>query len=123
MQCPKCSAKMEKVFVKFGIVERCSKCAGLWFDALEDEDTAAFAEHIDTGNAKIGAEYNKIDKINCPVCPSSPLLRMVEPSQPHIWFEACPTCYGRFYDAGEFRDVSEFSFGDIVKRFTAKPRP
>lgn len=123
MQCPKCSQKMEKVFTKFGIVDRCTGCAGMWFDVLEDQDTAAHASVIDTGSPSVGKQYNAIDKIQCPVCQNSPLLRMVDPAQPHIWFEGCATCYGRFYDAGEFRDVSEHTLGDLIKRFQAKPRP
>jgi len=122
MQCPKCEQRMEKVFVKTGIVDRCTGCAGMWFDVLEEQDVAAFARQVDSGSAKVGASFNRVDEIFCPRCPNSALLRMVDAKQPHIWFEACPHCHGRFYDAGEFRDASEHSLMDVVKRFTAKPR-
>ncbi len=123
MQCPKCQQNMEKVFTKFGIVDRCTSCTGMWFDVLEDEDMARHAGVIDTGSEAVGAEFNRIDHIFCPVCANSPLLRMVDPSQPHIWYEGCATCHGRFYDAGEFRDVTDHTLGDVIKRFSAKPRP
>ena len=50
------------------------------------------------------------------------MLRMVDPRQPHIWFESCPVCHGRFYDAGEYRDFAEFTLGDLIRRFTAPAR-
>ena len=37
-------------------------------------------------------------------------------------FESCKTCYGRFYDAGEFRDFAEITVEDVVKRFAVKAR-
>jgi len=122
MQCPKCSQQMEKVFTKFGIVDRCTGCSGLWLDALEDQDLAGCADVVDTGAAALGKKFNAIDKIDCPACPATPMLRMVDADQPHVWFESCPTCRGRFYDAGEFRDVSEHTLGDFFKRLVAKPR-
>ena len=122
MNCPKCKAAMEKVTNKEGVIDRCTQCNGLWFDMLEHEDLKRFAEVVDTGNAEVGARYNIIDQIYCPTCPNSKMLRMVDAKQPHIWFESCPTCYGRFYDAGEFLDASVLSVGDFFKRLLAKER-
>lgn len=122
MQCPKCQQQMEKVFTKFGIVDRCTGCAGMWFDVLEDKDMAKLAGVVDTGSKAVGKQFDHIDEIYCPVCPNSKLLRMVDPAQPHIRFESCNVCHGRFYDAGEYRDVSHLGVSDFFKRFAAKPR-
>ena len=43
----------------------------------------------------------------CPQCEFVPLIRMVDVKQPDLHFESCKECYGRYYDAGEFREVSE----------------
>ena len=122
MQCPKCEAAMQAIETEKGTVDRCSQCQGLWFDLLEDEDHKPLAEAIDTGPAELGATYHAIDRIHCPVCPDSPLIRMVDPVQPHIWFESCTTCYGRFFDAGEFRDLAEVTLQDFMKRFSVQAR-
>lgn len=123
MQCPKCHAVMAQVGVEGAVVDRCVACHGLWFDLLEHEDLKAFAAQIDTGDPAVGEQHNRIDRICCPVCRNDqPLIRMVDPQQPHIWFESCTVCYGRFYDAGEFRDFAEFGFRDWLKRFRAAPR-
>lgn len=122
MECPKCHAAMEKVSTPAGEVDRCSGCKGLWFDILEHEDQRAHAAALDIGDAALGQQHNQHDQINCPVCANSPLIRMVDPQQPHIWFESCTVCYGRFFDAGEFRDLSEFKFADLLKRWRAVAR-
>jgi hypothetical protein len=71
----------------------------------------------------LGSLQNAIDRINCPVCPSGqPLIRMVDPKQPHIWFESCTVCYGRFYDAGEFKDFAEFTVAEWFKGLKSTAR-
>lgn len=122
MQCPKCQAEMEKVATAHGVVDRCSACMGLWFDLMEHEELKNDAEIIDIGSVEVGRRHNQIDRISCPVCPNTKLLRMVDPQQPHIWFESCPVCYGRYFDAGEFRDLSEHTLGDLFKRWRSKAR-
>lgn len=123
MDCPKCDSKMEKVTFKEIEVDRCTGCKGLWFDMLEHEDLKHIedSENIDTGDAATGRQYNKIDKINCPVCNSS-MIRMVDQDQSHIWFESCSTCYGVFFDAGEFRDYKEVSIMDFIRDIITRER-
>lgn len=120
MQCPKCQSVMEQVHTPYGDLERCTSCKGLWLDMLEHEDLKEVADVVDIGDPAVGARFNTIDRIYCPVCPNNKLIRMVDPLQPHIWFESCPTCYGRFLDAGELKDLSERTFDDIVKLFQVR---
>lgn len=122
MICPKCQSPMEKVATAAGVVDRCTACKGMWFEIQEFEDQKAHAAIIDIGDAALGAQHNANDRIRCPVCANSPLIRMVDPQQPHIQFESCTVCYGRFFDAGEYRDLSELTLSDLYKRWTAKPR-
>ena len=113
---------MVSVSTEAGSVDQCSACGGLWFDRLEDKKQLDFAEQIDTGNAERGARFNTVDRISCPVCANTPLTRMVDNDQPHIWFEACPSCNGRFFDAGEYKDLADRSLSDLVRAFRAKAR-
>lgn len=122
MKCPKCNSIFEKVTTAAGDVDRCSSCNGLWLDVLVHDDIKQMADHVDIGDAEAGAKLNATDQINCPSCPSSKLIRMVDPVQPHIWFESCPTCYGRFFDAGELIDLSERTLGDFIKSFSVVER-
>ncbi|HEV8693047.1 MAG TPA: zf-TFIIB domain-containing protein [Lysobacter sp.] len=122
MQCPKCDSAMERVDYQSSLVHRCTHCAGLWFEPVEHERLKDVAEQIDTGDAAVGAQYNRVDRITCPKCTNWPLLRMVDPQQPHIWFESCKNCYGRFYDAGEFRDFAEHTLVEFFEDINAPAR-
>jgi Zn-finger nucleic acid-binding protein len=103
-------------------VDRCVSCKGLWFEMLADQNMLWKATAIDTGDEKVGAKYNAVDRIDCPVCPNTRMLRMVDNRQPHVWFESCPSCYGRFFDAGEFRDLAEHSLSDVIRDLFTKER-
>jgi len=123
MDCPKCISGMEKVVFENVEVDRCKNCEGIWFDMLEHEDlkTLQGSEAIDTGDPEKGKDYNKIDNINCPDCKTK-MIKMVDNRQPHIWYEFCLTCYGLFFDAGEFTDFKNFTLSDILKGIKAKER-
>jgi len=115
MKCPKCHSEMEVVKMESGEVDRCISCKGLWFDILESEKFISQAKILDTGDAKVGVASNTIDRINCPACANMPMIRMVDSRQHHIWFESCPSCGGRFFDAGEFKDLSSHTLLDVVR--------
>ncbi len=123
MQCPKCQQAMERLSFPAAEVDRCSGCQGIWFDMLEHEDLRDQAAVLDIGSAEVGAKFNSVDVIPCPVCPNTTMIRMVDIEQPHIWFESCPVCFGRFFDAGEYRDLADRSIGDFFKRLRVKARP
>lgn len=122
MQCPKCDSVMAPVAYQTSTVHRCTNCAGLWFEPVDHERLKELAEQVDTGDAEVGKQYNRIDRINCPKCTNRPLIRMVDAQQPHIWFESCKHCYGRFYDAGEFRDFAEHTLAEFFEDLDAPAR-
>lgn len=123
LACPKCAAGMHRRDYDAGSAYRCGGCEGLWFPMLEHEALREEADVVDVGCEVAGARYNAVDRIQCPACAhDAPLVRMVDAQQPHIWFESCKTCYGRFYDAGEFRDFAEITVEDFVKRLSVKAR-
>jgi len=115
MNCPKCSSKFEKITFADIEVDRCLGCQGLWFDMLEKDDLVKIegSEVIDIGERQVGAEYDSMREIKCPVC-NVEMLPMVDKDQYHIKYESCPICYGTFFDAGEFKDLKEHN---VVERF------
>ena len=122
MHCPKCDSAMTPVLRQSSTVQRCTGCSGLWFEPLDHERLKEEAEQIDTGDAAIGAQFNQVDRIQCPKCANWPLIRMVDAQQPHIWFESCKNCYGRFFDAGEFRDFAEHTLVEFFEDLDAPAR-
>src|SRR5688500_12312425 len=127
INCPRCSATMGKVTFGSVVVDRCTSCKGLWFDAREHErlKDVEGAETIDVGPLATGATKPATDaadrsnrpsdaKIDCPVCHTR-MIRMVDHQQPHIHYESCTVCHGVFFDAGEFRDYKDQTVSEWFK--------
>lgn len=116
MHCPKCTREMEKVTHGGVEVDRCTGCHGIWFDLLEREKLTALedSKKIDPGSAEVGANWNVVDRIDCPKC-GTRMARLVDPQQRHVWYEACETCNGIFLDAGEFRDLKSLTLLDRLR--------
>ena len=108
MKCAKCGGEMEKVLFEDIEVDRCTWCKGLWFDALEHEHLKAMAgsESIDIGDPEAGEATNEVRKVDCPVCKTA-MIKMVDNNQPDLRYESCKSCYGVFFDAGEFKQYKE----------------
>ena len=122
MKCPKCNAEMEQIHTVYADIDRCTGCMGIWLDLLEYKDIKNIADEIDVGDPEVGREFDKQDEISCPVCANSSMIKMADPRQPHIHFESCGSCYGRFYDAGELRDLAEETFLDFLRDLIAHER-
>ena len=114
MECPKCQAQMERVQFEEVEVDRCVRCGGLWFDALEHEGLQgrAGSEAIDSGPRWQSSMHNVQGKVFCPT-DGTLMIRMVNAAQPHMWVESCPVCHGSFFDAGEFTDFKEHTIGEL----------
>lgn len=116
MECPKCQSDFELIHLQGVEFERCTQCHGLWFDMLEKEDLLNIrgSEVIDVGDEQVGETYNNIKHVDCPKC-GQRMISMVDKDQFHIHYESCPSCFGTFFDAGEFRDLKERT---VVERFS-----
>ncbi len=124
MECPKCQARMEAVRFEGTEVDRCVRCGGLWFDALEHEELRrqAGAEAIDTGPTWQAPMHDVQGKVLCPI-DGTLMVRMVDAGQPSIWVESCPMCQGTFFDAGEFTDSKEYTIGELLRGQRREPAP
>ena len=123
MDCPKCFRSMELVSFKSIEVERCTGCHGLWFGLLEAERLARVSgsEAIDDGDPHEGARWDGVMRVVCPEC-ETPMVRMADARQHHLWYETCKVCGGMFFDAGEFRDYKERSILDFFHDLFTKER-
>ena len=119
-----------KVLTQSGevIVDKCERCAGIWFDLgeaekLKDEWTSVT---LDDGDVNVGKIYNEITNIDCPRCMKA-MASVNDPMQTHIQYEVCAE-HGVFMDAGEFSDFREITLKeafdhilDIYKRSNNSP--
>jgi uncharacterized protein len=124
VECPKCGGALQSL-VQDGIeVERCAQCGGLWFDRLEADrlrKVRGSAAAIDTGDATVGEQQNQQGKIECPRCHTQ-MIRMVDLEQHHIWYESCSVCGGKWFDAGEFKDLQQESIVDFFRDLFTRER-
>ena len=118
MRCPKCRSDMLQLDVDGTVIDRCDRCHGIWFDAGEMEALRdkEIAKAIDTGSAKQGRILDRIEEYRCPRC-GGHMARVVDERQRHIGYETCNDCSGSYFDAGEFRDLSQLTLADVFKRF------
>ncbi len=136
MQCPKCQSPMHLLADLEEPVHRCESCNGMWFEIMAHEQLRDAAEQIDLVEPKPPVPADEsFDPaapapivLLCPACEHYPLIHMVDPLQPHIRFESCKFCYGRFYDAGEFRDFVDDSdvtsaLDKLLKQLRPKQQP
>lgn len=116
MKCPKCQTDMKKIEYEGVEVDRCYNCYGLWFDFQEQQQLKdkKGATQIDSGDLATGQRTNLIRQIYCPR-DGALMTPMVDLKQPHIEYEACPHCYGVFFDAGEFKDYSQLTLLESIR--------
>ena len=121
MKCPKCHTDMKQIEFEGVQVDRCYNCYGLWFDFQEQQQLKdkPGATEIDSGDAAMAQRTNLIRNIYCPR-DGALMTPMTDLNQPHIWYEACPHCYGVFFDAGEFKDYSEKTLVESIRAMFAQ---
>jgi Zn-finger nucleic acid-binding protein len=107
---------METVTIDNVTVDRCTNCKGIWFDANEQKQLlkSTHGAAIDIGDIHTGRKMDQIRDIKCPRCQAA-MVQTEDVDQHHITFEACLSCNGIFLDAGEFKDLKEYTFLDYLR--------
>jgi Zn-finger nucleic acid-binding protein len=106
LACPKCRAGMRIQRYPENDAYRCAGCHGLWLPLMANEQLEERAAQVDPATYQ-GSSGPEPRTLMCPQCTFVPLIRMVDAAQPDLHFESCKECYGRYYDAGEFRQASD----------------
>ncbi len=121
MNCPKCNTTMEEIRLSTlsgdVVVDRCTGCAGIWFDIGEAETLKDkwMSDYIDSGDPKVGRQQNRVRDINCPRC-GRKMEQLADPVQIHLQYEACHD-HGMYFDAGEFTDYKYETLMDYFRDF------
>ncbi|RMG15270.1 MAG: hypothetical protein D6731_08775 [Planctomycetota bacterium] len=95
-RCPKCGAKLWHIAREGNVVEVCSDCEGMWFDASELTVLLGVYRRLSTdAGTPCGAR--------CVRCAAE--LRSVRFPGSDVTVDACPDCRGTFLDRGEFEQL------------------
>ena len=121
IQCPKCRAPMKTMHVEQTQIDRCTSCEGLWFDALEENDvhTKESVDLLDPPRVETAIGRNEPRRVDCPRC-HTPMIRMLDRRTRAVWYESCPICFGKFFDAGEFRAIQPRTLMDALREWIGR---
>ena len=118
MNCPDCQQPMEEITLGQVTVDRCTKCHGIWFDAMEREQLMTLpgsAEDLEKDcvwernppeGSALAENPGGFKGINCPRCQikMAPvwIRRKKNTQRGTLVFGQCK---GSYFDAGEFADL------------------
>lgn len=119
LRCPRDSMLMEKVQIGDVTVDRCHSCGAMWFDAAELRRVLADSGAVDRLDVGGNPDAPQGYAVGTPRCPrdQTPLAEVPDNAQAHIHVDLCRTCRGVLLDAGELRDLSEFTLRERLRRF------
>jgi Zn-dependent protease with chaperone function/Zn-finger nucleic acid-binding protein len=128
MQCPKCYSPLEPSLVKGSvIVDKCSKCNGVWLDKGELFFLVKDKKPLESYSTQ-GLTDPKPSLEKCPSCKEAALSSGFIPGFKHE-VEECPSCKGLWLDKHEFQKVEKLESLTTpvspgpVKRTLLKPLP
>jgi Zn-finger nucleic acid-binding protein len=106
MNCPKCKTEALVSFIFEAVtVDRCSKCAGVWFDPEELSqllsEEAQYIAQLMKGSVRDQADGTKG---HCPR-DASELIRVYSSIDRSVILDVCGECRGVWLDGGEFKKL------------------
>ena len=117
MNCPKCEADTLGEFSVQGVaVDRCSSCAGIWFDAHElSQLLAEEARHVASSAPRPCQRRGRRKKGKC-LRDGSELLRVYSSIERSVILDACADCRGIWLDGGEFENSLQPAGADALAK-------
>ncbi len=107
---------MRKVKAGGVTVDRCPTCAAVWVDVqdlkrLKTDESAASVVDAGAGTRVVTGKSRTL------ACPrdGTVLATMRDPAQGHIEYDACRLCGGVLFDAGELKDLADYSLVERLK--------
>jgi Zn-finger nucleic acid-binding protein len=119
LRCPKDGTIMERVKAGRVDLDRCAACGAIWFDASELAKVLADKSRIaklDTGGDPRAPQGYAPGGRLCPRDKAA-LVEIPHTTQTHIQVDLCRVCRGVLLDAGELKDMSEFSLRERLAGF------
>lgn len=106
MKCPRTGAHMKEVEINKVKVDVSEGCGGVWFDNFEFEKFDEVHECAGDKLVDLMASFSKkapdlSQRLHCPRCPDTVLMRHFESPLKKIQIDKCPSCGGIWLDAGE----------------------
>ncbi len=112
MKCPRTGSYLTSVKVGGIAVQISEKCGGVFFDNLELEKFKngtelrgnALVKHLKQFSLKLP---NEKQRINCPKCAGTVMMRRFYSPLKIIETDECPSCAGIWLDTGELKKIQD----------------
>lgn len=122
IHCPNCKGIMDRDELGSFCIDRCPDCGGIWLDAAELDKVVALnksgaskgvVDRLDVGKRVPGGRTGTRTMRQCPRDRAA-LTITDSPTQRHVVYDLCPQCRGIFLDAGELKDLAEFTLAERI---------
>lgn len=122
IHCPNCRGIMDREELGSFCIDRCPDCGGIWLDAAELDKVMTLnksgtskgvVDRLDVGKRVPRGRTGTRSMRQCPR-EGAALTITDSPTQRHVTYDLCPACRGIFLDAGELKDLAEFTLAERI---------
>ena len=106
MDCPRCANPMGEIENEGVVLDFCSGCKGLWFDA--GEAASYFELSRDLPMLSAADRQERDSAMNCPGC-SNRMRQMLYAPPNDLTVDRCTACGGMWFDKGEVQALHRLS--------------
>jgi Zn-finger nucleic acid-binding protein len=119
LDCPRCKhVPLEEIELGDVPVDRCARCAGIWFDNAEVGELTRLKNKLQGFESLVPPSTYDTEDMLCPRCNGVSLRRLVVPSdgRDRILFR-CVSCLGTWVDRGELREIEDRRLVESLTEF------
>lgn len=125
LRCPRDAQRMEREKLGEVTIDRCAGCGAIWLDHGEVERLLADTKLVIAADIGVSGPRTRGASLGEVLCPrDKTVLKLTNhPQQSHIEVDSCPTCRGMLLDAGELKDMDEFTLMERLRALMGSMKP
>lgn len=126
LNCPRCKeVALEEIDFDDVVIDRCPRCAGLWFDNGEIGELVGRGPELRQLETVIPAAAAQVTAMLCPRDPEVPLreLGFVGTAGRHSVVHRCASCAGTWIDRGQLQIQEDPGLPAALKDYFAEVKP
>jgi len=122
LSCPRClDISLEEIELEGIPIDRCPRCAGLWFDNSEVGELTKLKNRLNVFESIVPPSSFGEQAAHCPRCTGVPLRQMrFGVSGREALLYRCASCLGTWVDRGEFREIEDKNLVNTLTEFFAQ---
>jgi Zn-finger nucleic acid-binding protein len=98
------------------VIDRCPRCAGLWFDHAEIGELVGRQSRVSAMESIVPSAEHQDPALSCPRCQTVALRKLMVEQDNHLMYR-CVSCVGTWLDRGELREIEDPRLVDTLKAY------